>query len=77
MPLEGRSKTKGKTVFESQVLFLVWLKKKIRFFEFSHLLAVVSEFSFVFSISVLVLVEVLANCRLLLFGESFGQVILA
>ena len=36
----------------------------------------VSKFSFVFSISVLALVEVLANCRLPLFGESFGQVIL-
>ena len=52
-------------------------QKENSFFEFGHLLAVVSESSFVFSISVLVLVEVLANCRLLLFGESFGQVILA
>jgi hypothetical protein len=38
--LEGRAKTKSKTVFESQVSFFVCLKKKIRFYGLVIFLAV-------------------------------------
>ena len=72
MPLEGRAKSKSKTIFDSQVSLFVCLKKKIRLLSLVIFLAMVLAGFYFWFTSVLVFNLSGFQISFCLFNFSFG-----